>query len=363
MDEPGLIDSLADEYARISVHIERPDGSVEEGPVGMFMVDPPKERWVGGHDEWVYAGSDMLRLLDTFMFRGQAVLPTEGTEVTVDAARGLRDGESYRAALVDVLSNPDPGRGMGLAQTQFSFSGAMNQVAAGDLGWEGGTSALTIVTEILEGAGWRKPWVTPQGVITSAPAGDDPSVITPSLVLATGDNSRLRWPFEVDPDASAVGNRVRVLGVQEIRSRKYKRAKKKKKMVPAGWSTKRNLVQVWATNDDPSHPLSFQRLNRWIDIPDVKAPLLQTVSEAQQLARQALIDAGQLPIRVRLTTEIMVRGLNEVYDLDMYDATGEPIESGQGRYFCRGWSLQLGPPWEMVHSLSRVIPFEEASFL
>jgi hypothetical protein len=41
----------------------------------------------------------------------------------------------------------------------------------------------------------------------------------------------------------------------------------------------------------------------------------------------------------------------------MKDAYGDPIESGQGRYWCRGWSFQLGPPWEMVHNLTRVVSF------
>jgi hypothetical protein len=118
-----------------------------------------------------------------------------------------------------------------------------------------------------------------------------------------------------------------------------------------------------ATNEDPAHPISFQRLGRWIDIPDIKIPLVVDLAEAQQIATQALIDAGNLPIRARITTQAMIRGLNEVYELNMLDAYGDPIESGQGRYWCRGWSIQLGPPWQMVHNLSRVLPFAQASFL
>lgn len=353
LNEPGLVDALADEYVRISLRVARADGSVSEGPIGMFILDPPKERWMGGHDEWSYAGKDMLSILSTFMFRGVVLTAVVDGEAVVEGSYGFVEGTSYRAALEDILINH-----LDFSPLQFSFSGAMPQAADEAIGWEAGTDALTIVSDILEGAGWRKPWVTPNGIITSAPAGTNPAVITPSLILTTGDNSYLRWPFEVDTDASEVGNRVRVVSAKDVTSMTRRTKRKKARKI-----TKRSSVEVWRTNDDPSHPLSFSRLGRWIDIPDVTVPLVKDTAEAVQIADQALIDAANVPVAVRLTTEAMVRGLNEVYELDMTDAHGDPIESGQGRYFCRGWSLQLGPPWEMVHSLTRTIDFATAPFV
>jgi hypothetical protein len=116
-------------------------------------------------------------------------------------------------------------------------------------------------------------------------------------------------------------------------------------------------------NYDPSHPLSYQRLGRWIDLPLITLPKVTDSSIVRTQARQALIEGSTVPVRARLTTRVMIRGLNEVYELDMKDAYGNPIESGQGRYWCRGWTLQLGSPWEMVHNLVRVVGFDVAAGL
>jgi hypothetical protein len=115
-------------------------------------------------------------------------------------------------------------------------------------------------------------------------------------------------------------------------------------------------------NMDPAHPLSYPRLGRWIDLPDVEVPYSLGQAGLDAAADQALAEASLIPMRVRLTTQVMVRGLNEVYELDMSDSYGDPIPSGQGRYWCRGWSLQLGAPWEMVHNLTRVVPFTAVSW-
>jgi hypothetical protein len=114
-------------------------------------------------------------------------------------------------------------------------------------------------------------------------------------------------------------------------------------------------------NVDASHPLSFPRVGRWIDLPNLEIPQVANEAAAVAAADQALIDAGTIPVRVRLTTEIMHRGLGEVYQLDITDAYNNPIESGQGNYQCRGWAAQLGPPWEMIHVLKRTVSFQSVS--
>jgi hypothetical protein len=104
------------------------------------------------------------------------------------------------------------------------------------------------------------------------------------------------------------------------------------------------------------------RLRRFIDVPDINVPLVADQAAADALANNALIQASVLPMRARLTTVVMLRGLNEVYELNLMDSHGNPIDSGQGRYFCRGWTLQLGLPWEMVHTLTRVIAFTSTPY-
>jgi hypothetical protein len=277
-------------------------------------------------------------------------------------------------------------------------------VAEAAKAWPGGTSVLQCISEVLEGSGWRRPWVTPAGIIVSAPAGDDPSLFTPNATFSTGQDSFVRWPFEVDSDASGIGNRIRVIGSNQLtntnvvpnpaypgwlaaidKAKKIKDKKKKKKQLKklnasppdattdeADITTYTNVAVVVA-NNDPASPISYASLGRWIDLPDIERTVLSSATlptnnqakgdaEARRIGTQALIDASMLAIRARMTTEIHKRGLNEVYLLDLYDVNDDPFPSGQGKYFCRGWSFQLGPPWQMVHSLSRIIPFGEASF-
>ncbi|HKU51587.1 MAG TPA: hypothetical protein VJQ25_03900, partial [Nitrospira sp.] len=362
LDEPGLIEVLGDEWLRISLRVERPDGSVDEGPLGVFILDPPKERWNEGQDEWVYPGKDLTSLLSTTFIRGNPsylVLPQGEEETVLLASYTVLEGTPYMNVVNDILIND-----VGLRDNQFSFAG-LTQSFDVDTAFDPVVSVMEILQGTLEGAGWMSPWMAPPGIITSAPAGVNPATVLPSIVLATGNNSRVRWPFEVDVDAGGIGNRVRVISAKDVTSMTRKIIKRKKKKnkkinVPV---TKRHAVEVWRMNNDPTHPLSYPRLGRWLDLPDVVQPLVRNDAEATALADQALIEGGQLPVRVRLTTEAMVRGLNEVYELALTDHWGEPIASGQGRYWCRGWSIQLGPPWEMVHNLSRTIDFRAASFV
>lgn len=387
LDDPTLIQPLAIEFVRIVLRLDYPDGTFEEGPLGQFMVDPPSERWNNGQDQWTYQGKDLLSVLATTMIR-------EGWQV--DA------GVSYLSQIELVLLEES-----GLTRSQFSLP-PMTQVHPANFSWEISTTALKIVTDELQAVGMQKPWVTPAGVITTAVAGTNPAKFQPSIVLATGPDSLLRWPFQVDPDMSGVGNRVQIVSshyvqnliwhdpiiipaavntadvdyeetVEEESKKKNKKKKKKKKkpdpqpgepeppppeptVIPGYYDDGYVPTFGIAINNDPAHPISRFRLGRYIDLPDINVPLVVDQAEADNLAKQALIKASSLPIRARVTTVVMLRGLNEVYELDMMDSDGNPIPSGQGRYFCRGWQLQLGLPWEMVHTLTRVIDFKATSF-
>ena len=400
LDDPGLIEPFADQYFDINVEIEYASGNVEDFPVGMFMADPPQERWNNGNDSWTYPGRDMLALLDTTVMRD---VPTVGTHDSAAPelvfAFAAPTGEAFTSVInraITVFTNLSP--------AQFSLA-VPGSVVEGKV-WAGNATVLQCLTDILVSAKWRKPWVTPAGIITSAPAGDNPSTFAANVTFSTGEDSLVRWPFEVDTDASGIGNRVRVISVNQITNpndldnslavasynaevRKIKKkidkkSKEKKKIAALGPAPGPIIYQddiinytniaVVVSNQDPNSPLSVQRLGRWIDLPDIEKPILSSGyigdggmqargdAAAFAIGKQALIDASLLTIKARLTTEIHKRGLNEVYNLDLYDINDDPFPSGQGKYFCRGWSFQLGPPWQMVHNISRIIPFEEASF-
>lgn len=414
LDDPNLIQPLAIEFIRIVLHLDYPDGTSEEGSIGQFMVDLPSERWSSGSDQWTYAGKDLLGIFATTMARD---------------GYGVNAGQSYLSIINDVCF-----RLIGLSPSQVSFP-AVTQVHAAKWSWERSTTILKILTDELQAVGLQKPWVSPLGVVTSAVAGTNPAAFPASLVLATGQDSKLRWPFQVDPETAGIGNRVQVVSSEYIANyhwneaitihgvasesvatssvsvtsynitaaveaqQKKKNNKKKDKKGGGGKHGKNNPGQepppddsppddpapnepppvdppppedtiipgYWddgydpryglAVNDDPSHPISHARLGRWIDLPDINIPQVSGQAEADAIARDALVKASVLPMRARVTTVVMLRGLNEVYRLDLMDSNGNPIESGQGNYFCRGWTLQLGLPWEMVHTLTRVIDF------
>jgi hypothetical protein len=405
LDDPGLIVPFADEYFRVTLKIENPDGSFDEDSLGLFNVDAPTERWnSGSNDQWVYEGRDILSLLAQWTLPG-----TEDVEAGPGnlAATLIVDYDTaWNTAIRQLLVDRAE-----FDQVQYSFPG-LTGTAQEVVWWEASASVLTMLTDILMAAGWQKPWVTPAGIITSAPAGIDPATITPAITLATGENSQVRWPFEVDPETSRVGNRVTVVSTgsvwvaqhtlidppaytesyqqtvlesHEEEVRKKKQNKKKRGVETTTVEVWEEVVQnlertidpppywegAWVTvhrqataaNEDPAHPLSFQRLGRWIDLPHISVPWLETNNACLQHGKQALFEAGNVPVRARLTTEVMVRGLNEVYELDLQDEYGNPIRSGQGRYWCRGWTLQLGSPWQMVHNLTRIVGFDVASGL
>lgn len=384
LDDPTLIQPLAIEFVKMVLHLDYPDGTSEEGSIGQFMVDMPSERWSSGDDQWTYQGRDMLAILNDTMFPDGAVVAA---------------GEAYQTRLNHILFEV-----IGLSPSQVSMP-AISQVWATDFSWEVGTTTLQVVTDILTAAGMQKPWVTPTGQITTAVAGASPANITPALTLATGEDSPLRWPFQVDPDTSKIGNRVHVISTHSymvptppivipatsdavsfagaaynpsVEEEKKKKGKKKKKkpsdpepepsptqqdtVIPQPDHQVDDPIAATAVNNDPSHPISYVRLGRWIDLPNINVPQVSGQAEAQGIADQALLDASVLPMIARVTTRVMLRGLNEVYELDMFDSIGNPIDSGQGRYFCRGWTLQLGLPWEMVHTLKRVIAFTSTPY-
>jgi hypothetical protein len=383
LDDASLIRPLAMEFVRVILKLDYPDGTSEEGSLGQFMVDIPSERWSSGRDQWSYQGKDLLGVL-------AGTMAADGY--------GANAGTSYRTVIDDVCYVR-----CGLSPSQLSFP-AITQVYAGAFSWEKGTTMLKILTDVLQAAGLQKPWVTPNGVITTSLAGVNPASVTPTITLATGQDSKLRWPFQVDPDVSGIGNRVAVISSVYEQNHTWippipignvdtasstsvfgtsynptvteaKKKKKKKKHpnnptpdeptppetdpqdIPGRWEPGYDPVFSQKVNDDPSHPISTVRLGRIIDLPNVEVPEVSGQAQADALALDALIKASSLPVRARITTVVMLRGLNEVYELDMMDADGNPIDSGQGRYWCRGWSLQLGLPWEMVHTLTRVIDF------
>lgn len=421
LDDPHLIHALSDEYVRITLHIDQADGTFKESSLGMFTVEPPKETWLSGaNDQWSYTGKDMLALLETWMLTSPAsggpetqatYFPSnpDGTawigvftssEYVPASGYFAGPGVPYQTILDDLLHDR-----VGLAKTQYAIP-ISGSVGPQGIGWPNNENVGVALRDLCQAAGLKKPWVTPQGVITSAPAKLDPATQMPSVTFTTGEDSPVRWPFEVESDTSGVGNRIRVTSTFQVNTtvqgeyhpavpavtdpdwepmpvKGNKKKKKKAKAYNAAGApivtpavadyydqvpyTYWGPVEAYAQNNDPAHPLSTVRLGRIIDLPDVSIPMMGglTGSNASAAAHASnlLREVSKIPVTVRLTTEVMVRGLNEVYELNLLDSDGNPIPSGQGKYDCRGWNMQLGSPWQMTHTLRRIVEYKDLAWV
>lgn len=324
LDRPDLVDPFADQYLRPHLRIDYPDGSSQggldpggAGSLGLFGVDVPKERWDGGQGSWDYDGKDLLWVLN---------------ETGLPKGYILQTGYPYRKAVEDVIQRA----GFSLAQTDFPWSAAVDQTANTDFGAERGGSSLGFVSRLIEAMAWLPLWVRLDGKFTSRPI-PKLTETAASVRYATGENSPVRWPFDADPDTAAVGNQVTVSG----------------KRRGGGW------IEEVVENTDPAHPFSIPRLGRTVTLPAIAKSVMKSSVEARIIGQKAIEDAGMLPVLATLITQPDLRGLREVYELDLRDCFGDPIEVGQGKYFCLGWSLTLSGDWLMTHSLKRVVPIVE----
>jgi hypothetical protein len=223
---------------------------------------------------------------------------------------------------------------------------------------ETGTPLLSYITSLCDGMAWRRPWATLQGQVKTEPI-RPLSEEQPDYYFETGINSPVRWPFEVQPEPENIANRITVFSKKQ--------------------GTIKEVINEVIENDDPNHPFSTVRLGyqlpegqtlpdgstvqkRYIDAPQKNAVLLNSSQEAITIGMAELEKLGMLPYVARLKTRAMVAQLNSVYELNLTDFEGNPManQAGQGKYWCIGWNLTLGPPWEMTHNLRRIIPVFDA---
>lgn len=324
-DRRDLIVPLSDTYFRPHLTIDHPDGRRVEGSLGLFGASWPRETYGNAERRWAYEGTDLLTVL---------------TQTPVLLGYLLGSGFDYRAMMLLVLrdagfaapANVDLADPPGLERAPAPFGIGV------------GGSVLELLNQIADGVAWTRPVASRIGKVTSGPI--VPIDRRPVAVrYASGRHTLLRLPFEVEPQPGEMGNIVAVQGVRVIRLRHRPALSQR--------------IRAVVTNTNPAHPLSHQRLGRYIQLPPINAGLVASQAHAEALGRAAIERAGMLPVRATLRTGPDIRELGEVYELAVDDpATGEPIPSGHGRFECRGWSLSLSGDYEMSHELRRVVPLE-----
>lgn len=349
MSSNEIIQPWEDTYIRPHLKVTLGNGEVEggvgpgpEGMLGIYSVEPASERYDINGNSFVYQGYDLLWLLDQETFIGVSSQNNDLPDVVSnEIAFMVNPGDSYRDKIVEVLQYA------GFPEDRPNQPGIIavppetdpDNVAEYLFGATVGQSYLEFATQMADAGGWERPWMNMQGKITTIPRRNLDS-IDADRIFESGDFSDVRWPFEVDPEPENVANRLVVIAKHTGYERVYK--------------------VVAQNKDNMAHPLSYARLGRWIDAPKFEAPSVANIDRAKLIAETELEKMSMLPYTVRMKTRAMLVDVNEVYDLNLSDVYGDPIDKGQGKYFCVGWQLNLASPWEMTHNLRRLVPVFES---
>lgn len=360
LDSGDVVQPFTDSWIRPHLTVEHSDGTIEgglgaEGMLGVYSVEPATEVYDADRNTFTYQGFDLLWILQQqacIRTPGSAIWEAEeGASFMIAPPKTIRDGliSAFEVAGFTeqngLLSLPNPA---GIPQLDQVYSA------------ETGTPLLSYITYMCDGMAWRRPWATLQGQVKTEPI-RPLSEEQPDYYFESGANSPVLYPFEVQPEHENIANRVTVF---------------------SKWQGRNEVISEIIENEDPNHPFSTVRLGyqlpegettstgetvqrRYIDAPQINAVLLNSREEARVIGMSELEKRGMPPYIARLKTRAMVAQLNAVYELNLTDFEGNPManQSGQGLYWCVGWNLTLGPPWEMTHNLRRIIPVFEVDKL
>ncbi len=199
--------------------------------------------------------------------------------------------------------------------------------------WKAGTSKLTVINDLLTGAGYYSLGTAKDGTLISGPY---QSIVNPTAVV-TYDTT--------DPFA-----RVRVVRDIKLDTTQDRIANK---IVVVKDNANEAPIVVTKVNTNPLSPTSTTSLGITIarvvtnaDITDVQA--------AEAIATRYLEEASMQYTKATLyTTPDVEREPNEVYRLNIVNPQGETVADGS--WYCRGWTMPFtskdGP---MKHELSNI---------
>lgn len=305
--DPGSIVPYSSVVAPI-INLTDVEGNTERHQVGLYITTPAKQTHKQTHSTGQIEGRGLAWILENDYF---------GTSYSLAA------GTNYVAAVIAILAAK--GLRYSIPATTLTLPFAKT--------WPPDVSKLTIVNDLLNGAGYYTIWSDRYGVLKSVPYVEMASA-HPALQLFSGEGSLVIEAIEQEGVYETLANKIIV----------YKE------------NTQGASIRVTRTNNDPASAVSTVSLGRTITRV-IKDSNIADVATAQAIAKRAIEEASSSTSKLKVTTlPVPDRELHEVYDLAIYNAEGLPI--GFGLWWCDSWELGFTTKSaKMTHNLKRLEPY------
>ena len=208
---------------------------------------------------------------------------------------------------------------------------AVSIVMEADKSWEVGTPKLRAVADLLDAGGCWSPWMSNTGWLTSGVRRELADIAIAATYVTDADSLVLP-PASVETDVTRFANKVIITvknpDLPEPLSASY-------------------------TNTNAASAVSKVSLGGRVIAKVISADNIQTQAEADARARQECEQAASVYKSGTLVTGLdPERGIHEVYDLQIYRDVGSPLLAG--KWWCKGWSMQLAVGGTMTHQVARV---------
>jgi hypothetical protein len=208
---------------------------------------------------------------------------------------------------------------------------AVSIVMEADKSWDVGTPKLRAVADLLDAGGCWSPWMSNIGWLTSG-VRRELAEIPIAATYVTDADSLVLAPASVETDVTRFANkviiRVKNPDLEEPLSASY-------------------------TNTKEESPVSVPALGGRVITKVIDANNIQTQAEADARARQECEQAASVYQSGSLVTGLdPERGIHEAYDLQIYRNGGSPLLAG--KWWCKGWTMQLAVGGTMTHQVARV---------
>lgn len=305
--DPGYIVPYSSVVAPF-INLTDVEGNTERHQVGLYITTPAKQSHRQTHSTGQLEGRGLEWILEND-YVGSSYSVAAGANmvasaISLIAAKGLR----------------------------YSIP-ASTAVMANAKTWPPDVSKLTIINDLLNGAGYYTLWADRFGVLKSVPYFELASA-HPALQLYSGEGSLVIDVVEQEGVYDTLANKIIV----------YKE------------NTQGASIRVTRTNNDPASAVSTVSLGRTITRV-IKDTNIADVATAQAVAKRAIEEASAYTNKLKVTTlPVPDRELHEVYDLALYNAEGLPI--GFGLWWCDSWELGFtAKSAKMVHNIKRLEPY------
>lgn len=285
------------------VRLTMPDGGTVSWPQGVFLLSSP--------DRVLSPDSTVARTVTAY---DQTVI-LQGD--SLDDRYSVAAGTKYTDALATFLSG-------------YSF--AKSIVASAKtlpitIDWEGGTSKLTVVNDLLAGINYRAAWFDENGTFQAVPY-VLPDTVVPGYTYATDETSVIEGDISHSLDLFAVPNRW-VLVVSE---------------------PDRPVLTSTYTNTSATSPTSTVSRGRTITRYDRSQTAADQATLDDLAARMAFEDS-QVYESVGFSTALMPFHS----DLDVLGVSANGLALGSVKFQEVGWTMDLRVGGSMSHTVRRTI--------